>query len=138
MALNAQRLEGHWQEIKGKLRNRWGQLTDDELQQARGDVEQLIGTIQRRTGEARDSIRSFIEELGETPTMKQAADTIRGYAETAAESMQGVAQQASEGLRTGMREGRHMIQQHPLESVLTCFGIGLATGVALGILLRGR
>jgi len=54
MTVNQQTLEGNWNEIKGKLHERWGQLTQDDLQRARGDVDQLVGLIQRKTGEARN------------------------------------------------------------------------------------
>ena len=69
-------------------------------------------------------------------TIQQAAETVRTYAEGAAESFQGAAQQASERVSEGMREGRYMIRRHPFESVATCFGIGVVTGVILGILMR--
>jgi len=57
--MNQQIFEGNWNEIKGKLREKWGQLTDDDLPQVRGDAEQIIGTIQRKTGEARERLNSI-------------------------------------------------------------------------------
>ena len=41
-------LQGNWEEIKGKLRKKWGQLTDNDLAQQVGNVEQLTGLIQAR------------------------------------------------------------------------------------------
>ncbi len=61
--MNQQILEGDWNEIKGQLRQRWGQLTDDDLPQIRGDAEQIIGAIQRKTGEAREAIAHYLQEL---------------------------------------------------------------------------
>ena len=61
MNVNIQALKGNWNEIKGKLRNKWGQLTNDDLQQARGNIDQLVGLIQRKTGEARTSVEKFLE-----------------------------------------------------------------------------
>ena len=61
MTLNQQTIAGHWREIKGKLRERWGTLTDDELETAQGNTEQLVGVIQRRTGESAEKIREFLE-----------------------------------------------------------------------------
>ena len=58
--MNQQILVGNWNEIKGKLREKWGQLTDDDFQQIRGDAEQLIGVIQRKTGEAREAIEEYL------------------------------------------------------------------------------
>lgn len=51
--INQQILEGNWNEIKGKLRQKWGQLTDDDFPQICGEADQIIGIIQRKTGEAR-------------------------------------------------------------------------------------
>lgn len=138
MALNTQTLQGQWQEIKGKLHEKWGALTEDDLQQARGNVEQLVGTIQRRTGETRESIRKFLDGLGEDgeSMMHQASAAVRGYAENAAESVQEAAHQASEKVSEGMKESRYVIRRHPFESVATCFGVGVVTGVLIGILMR--
>ena len=54
--LNQQTLQGNWNEIKGKLQSKWGTLTDDDIAIFNGNVDQLVGTIQRKTGEARASI----------------------------------------------------------------------------------
>ena len=61
--IDQQILEGNWNEIKGKLRQKWGQLTDDDLPQIRGDLEELIAVIQRKTGEAREAIQRYLQEV---------------------------------------------------------------------------
>ena len=48
--VNQQALEGNWNVIKGKIRTHWGQLTDDDLPQFHGEVDKLVGTIQRKNG----------------------------------------------------------------------------------------
>jgi uncharacterized protein YjbJ (UPF0337 family) len=53
--------QGNWDEVKGKLRGRWDSLTDDDL--FNGNVDQLIAIIQRKTGEAREVIEKFFEQL---------------------------------------------------------------------------
>ena len=60
--MNEQTLQGHWNEIKGGVKKKWGQITDDDLRMAQGDVDRLVGTIQRKTGEGRDAIMKFLEE----------------------------------------------------------------------------
>jgi uncharacterized protein YjbJ (UPF0337 family) len=42
--------QGRWEELKGRIREKWGQLTDNDLEKARGNLEQLIGLIKERTG----------------------------------------------------------------------------------------
>ncbi len=55
--------EGAWQEFKGSLKSKWGDLTDDELDQGRGNLEELIGTIKRKTGEAGEVVRDAIRKM---------------------------------------------------------------------------
>jgi uncharacterized protein YjbJ (UPF0337 family) len=55
--VNEDTLKGQWMQLKGKVREQWGKLTDDDLDQVEGQSEQLIGKIQQRYGVARDEAR---------------------------------------------------------------------------------
>jgi len=149
--VNEQTLQGNWNEIKGKLRSKWGQLTNDDLQQAQGNTDQLIGLIQRKTGEARNSIEKFLTDLtsGGGSTVGQAAETAREYAQQAMETVQQRSQQAAEqfrqqyntaaeSVRHGYEEAETMIRERPTESAAVCFGVGMLVGVILGLTLRSR
>lgn len=57
------RLEGNWNEWKGRLRSQWGELTDDDLEEVQGNVQQLIGLIQQRTGDNVDDVHAKLDEL---------------------------------------------------------------------------
>ena len=59
--MNQQTLEGNWNEIKGKIRTRWGQLSDDDLSLVHGQVDKLVGTIQRKNGRGAGSHRELFE-----------------------------------------------------------------------------
>ena len=48
--MNWDRIEGSWTELKGKVKEKWGQLTDDDLEQAAGRRVQLLGILQRCYG----------------------------------------------------------------------------------------
>lgn len=52
--MNWDRIEGNWKEFKGRIREQWGKLTDDDLDIAAGKRDQLIGRIQERYGIARE------------------------------------------------------------------------------------
>jgi uncharacterized protein YjbJ (UPF0337 family) len=52
--MNRDVLEGKWKEMKGKVKEQWGKLTDDDLDRAEGRAERLIGLLQQRYGYARD------------------------------------------------------------------------------------
>lgn len=149
--VNEQTLQGNWNEIKGKLKSKWGQLTNDDLQQVRGNLDQLVGLIQRKTGEARQSIETFLEDLtaNGASSLNQAAETAREYAQQAMESVQNRTQhaaesmrrgydQASQQMRHGYEEAEDMIRERPAESAAVCFGVGMVVGVILGLALRGK
>jgi uncharacterized protein YjbJ (UPF0337 family) len=137
---NQQILEGNWNEIKGKLRQKWGQLSDDDLPQIRGDVEQIIGAIQRKTGEAREAIEGYLQEMagGSASAIGTAAEAAYGYAQSASETVQHTAKQAADQVRAGYREAERFVRDRPGESLLVCFGVGLITGVVVALSLRSR
>jgi uncharacterized protein YjbJ (UPF0337 family) len=149
MALNQQTLEGNWNEIKGKLHERWGQLTQDDLQKTRGNVDLLVGLIQRKTGEARERVEQYLSELTANGGggVSRMAEAVRGYASTAAEAARGYASTAGESadeararaaemLRGGYAQTERMVQQRPMESLAVGFGAGLITGVIIGLVMR--
>jgi len=137
---NQQILEGNWNEIKGKLRQKWGQLTDDDLPQIRGDMEHLVGVIQHRTGEAREAIETYLQEVSGSAASAAgtAAETVRDCAQHAAENVQQTAKQAAGRVRAGYNEAERFVRDRPGESLLVCFGVGLITGVVIALSLRSR
>ena len=52
--MNQDTMKGQWKQLKGKAREKWGKLTDDDLDRIEGRREQLVGKIQERYGVARD------------------------------------------------------------------------------------
>lgn len=60
--MNWDQIKGNWTEFKGKAREKWGELTDDELQEARGERDQLVGLIQEKYGKAKAEAEKEVEE----------------------------------------------------------------------------
>lgn len=58
-----QRLRGSWKQLRGRIQETWGALTDDDLDRSEGRLEQLIGTIEARTGEKRAAIERKLNEM---------------------------------------------------------------------------
>jgi len=59
--MNRDTLKGQWTQLKGQVREQWGKLTDDDLDQVQGQSEQLVGRIQERYGIARDEAQREVE-----------------------------------------------------------------------------
>jgi uncharacterized protein YjbJ (UPF0337 family) len=56
------RVEGNWMQLKGKIKERWGKLTDDDLNVIAGRRDQLEGKIQERYGYAKDRAKQDIDD----------------------------------------------------------------------------
>ena len=56
------RIEGNWKQLKGKIKEQWGNLTDDDLDKIAGKREQLEGKIQERYGITKDAARKDVDD----------------------------------------------------------------------------
>ena len=59
------RVEGNWKDMKGKIKEKWGKLTDDDLTVINGKREQLEGRIQQRYGYAKDQAKKDVDAWSE-------------------------------------------------------------------------
>ena len=62
IAMDWNRVEGNWKEAKGKVKEKWGKLTDDDLTAINGQREQLEGRLQQRYGYAKDQSKKEVDE----------------------------------------------------------------------------
>ena len=71
--MNEDTLKGQWTQLKGKIREQWGKLTNDDVDQIQGEAEQLIGRVQERYGvakdEARRQVNDWLKTKRETPAV---------------------------------------------------------------------
>lgn len=158
--ITRQELEGNWNSVKGKLQEKWGQLTDHDLVQFKGDANQLIGAIQAKTGETRRSVEDFLQNAMKNgkPAVQQAVSAAKDYAEQAKEmasdrldqarqmASEGIDQarhmasqgydQAVESVQAGLEEAQAVVRRSPMESVAVAFGAGLIAGVITGLVLK--
>jgi uncharacterized protein YjbJ (UPF0337 family) len=138
--INQTTLKGNWNEIKGQLRKHWGQLSNDDVQTFDGNIDQLVGLIQRKTGETRSAVEDYLNDLTENgaDVISAATDSARQYVQGAAQKIQDGSRQAAETFRQSYEDAEEMVRQRPSESVAVSFGIGVFVGLLFGLTLRGR
>lgn len=122
-------LHENWDAIKEKLRGKWMELTDDDLNASKGDLEHLIETIQRKTGEATESVESFFGQIlsnGNT-AFNQANDSIREGA-----------QKANDSIRNIYADMEDAVRNRPASSIVIGLAVGILTGLALSLFLRKK
>ena len=62
--MNKLQVKGDWNIIKGKLKQRYANLTDDDLRYVEGQEEELLGRLQKRTGQRKEQIEEALEACG--------------------------------------------------------------------------
>ncbi len=154
--INEQTFKGNWTEIRGRVKEKWGSLTDDDLVLAEGKADQLVGIIQRRTSESREKIEHELDQM--TTSYGSHMDQIRQQASTAAASARDYAEQATDAARQQYEQLQQQFQDQygqvaqnlqakysdaesavrskPIESVVVAFGTGLLAGVVMGLCFR--
>jgi len=140
MAINAQELQGQWNKLRGQVKERWGQLTDDDLQIQGGNVDQLVGKIQQRTGESREAIEKFLTDLtsGGASAVAQATQAVSNFAQQAGDRLRDRYGDVADQARDRYDMAQDIVRHNPSQSVATAFGVGLVAGLIVGLALRSR
>ncbi|WP_027418746.1 CsbD family protein [Crocinitomix catalasitica] len=63
MSATTDKIKGNWNQLKGKVKQEYAELTDDDLKYAEGKEDELLGRIQEKTGKTKDEVKSFIDKL---------------------------------------------------------------------------
>jgi uncharacterized protein YjbJ (UPF0337 family) len=134
-----EKLMGNWNQLKGKVKQKWGQLTDDELSEVEGNFDQLVGLVQQKTGQGRAQIERTLSELSDQAggAFTNVTETARQYMDQASEQVRGAADQLRERAQQGYEGAQQMLRRRPAESVAVAFGAGLMVGLLVGI-VAGR
>lgn len=61
--MNKLEIKGNWNEVKGKLKQQYGELTDDDLTYAEGKEDELLGRLQKKTGKSKEQLIDEINKL---------------------------------------------------------------------------
>ena len=61
--MNQDQARGKWDQIKGKAKKAWGELTDDDFKKAEGSTDKLYGLIQQKFGDTKEAIKAKLDQL---------------------------------------------------------------------------
>jgi len=132
--LNQQVLAGRWNEISGKLKEKWGTLSDDDVRAFNGNVEQLVGRVQHITGESREAIEKFLGQIADEGS--HVAAGIRDAMGARAAQFVETAHDGYDAVRQRYSDAGKVVQEHPGQSIAVSFGLGLLAGLGLALALR--
>ena len=75
--MNWDQVEGKWKQLQGTVKQKWGKLTDDDLDQIAGSRDRLVGKIQERYGIARDAAEQEVNSWSVPPAPETAEERHR-------------------------------------------------------------
>jgi uncharacterized protein YjbJ (UPF0337 family) len=129
--MNWTTLQGDWNQAKGKLKSKWGRLTDDDLMQAQGHKDRLVGMIQQRYGIGREKAEEQLEEFMSNEDgwltrakegVSDAVDKGKEYVEKGKEYVQNT---SISRMASDLKE---LIAKHPVHSAVIGIGLGFLIG----------
>lgn len=138
--VNQEVLRGNWNSIVGMVKEKFGQITGDDLSKVDGNIEQFVGLLQRKTGQTKQQVEAFLEECcGNASSYVSSATEAAGKA--ASHASRFVAdgyERVAEGAERGYDYARSAVGRRPVESVALVAGVSLLAGVLLGLSLCNR
>ena len=138
--LTKEELSGTWNDIKGRVKQEWGNITDDDLKAVEGSIDRLVGLIQKKSGEARLEVEKTLRSLSEQSAgmLGSASQAVQGAAQAAQDYAHQYAGQATDMAKEQYTRAQDLVRQRPAESVIVSFGTGVLIGVVVGLLVRSK
>ncbi len=122
-------LAQQWTDVCARLKQKWSQLSEADFRACEESVERLVEQIEQKTGESREVIEQFLAQL---------ADEAAAAASELRDKLHVGAGYAADSARQGYQAAERVVQQRPGQSLAVAFGLGVAAGVGVAILLRDR
>jgi len=126
--MNWSNVEGNWNEMKGRVKEKWGKLTDDDLTQVGGKHDRLVGVLQQKYGMAKDKVEEQLESFfaNSEGWVAEAKGKVNEVYEKGREYIQSTSPTDMAG------DLRELIGRYPVQSVIVGVGVGFLVGQVFG------
>jgi uncharacterized protein YjbJ (UPF0337 family) len=128
-------LSGNWNSIVGKVKEKFGQITNDDLTKIHGNMDQLVGLIERKAGQTREQAEEFLSAFYD-----KAEGTFRNVSQKGHQAYNQASEMLDEGMKQvsqkageGYEYAKDTVTRRPAESLAVVAGLGLLAGIAIGI-----
>lgn len=127
-------VQGTWNQLAGAVKTKYAQITGDDLAGVNGNIQQLAGVIQRKTGKAREEIDEFLKSVSDSTstTVGRISEAASDMANTASETIREGYDYARDVSRDGLKAAAETVQHRPGEAMLLAMGIGVVAGLIIG------
>jgi uncharacterized protein YjbJ (UPF0337 family) len=132
------RVEGNWKQMRGRVKERWGKLTDDDLTVIAGRRDQLEGMIQERYGYAKERARREIEDWYHSmeSNLSEQIESLRSGIQTLSSTVERIAKEQTPRARSRatdiFNDAEDAVKRNPVPAL----AIALSLGFLIGVLTR--
>ncbi len=117
--MDSNRIEGSWNELKGKAKSKWGNLTDSELTQIGGKKDELMGRLRARYGYSKDEAKQEMESWLES--LEESSDTVMAQVTAAKDG----AKQVADNITTAMQKS---VENNPAATLAMVAAVAFVIG----------
>ena len=133
-------IQGTWNQLAGAVKSKYAQVTGDDLAGVNGNIQQLAGVIQKKTGKAKEEIDQFLRSITDTTatTVGRMSEAASDMATKATETLREGYDYARDVSRDGLKAATETVQHRPGESMLLAMGVGVVVGLIIGTSIGGK
>lgn len=135
-----EKLSGDWHSVVGKVKEKFGQITNDDLSKIQGNMDQLVGLIQQKAGQTREQAESFLANMND-----KAGNAFRDVTEKGQQAYSQASEMLDEGVKQvsqrageGYEYARETVARRPAESLAVIAGLGVLAGIAIGVSMGSK
>jgi len=124
-------VQGRWNEFSGAVKKKYSQITGDDLSAAKGNIQQLTSVIQRKTGQAREEIETYLSSISSKSldSLGAASHLATEYLDKAGTSIHDGCEHAKDATQDSYESEKEPVGTKPVEAIAIAFGLGVALGI---------
>ncbi|MDX1925872.1 MAG: CsbD family protein [Pirellulaceae bacterium] len=143
--------QGNWKTIIGAVKEKFSQITGDELTGIEGNLDKLIGLVQRKSGQSREWVEAFLTDASDASKdvaqrvsntasqyASQAVEVVRDNYENLSNAAHRGYEQVSDAASRGYDNTVKTVSNRPLESIAIALGCGVLTGLVVGLSMASK
>ena len=124
-------VQGRWNEFSGAVQKKYSQITADDLSATKGNIQQLTNVIQRKTGQAREEIETYLSSIASKSldSLGAASHLASEYLDKVGKSIRDGYEHAKDATQDSYESAKESVGTKPAEAVVIAFGLGVALGI---------
>jgi uncharacterized protein YjbJ (UPF0337 family) len=131
--MNTEQLKGNWNQLKGQIKEKWGDLTDDQIEAAKGNCDLLVGKIIEVYGvgkeAAQEQVNKFLKHINKKTGDEEGGESGNG-------SFSEQISHATDVVKENLGEASEAVVEYIKNKPFTSMAIGFGAGVLLSLLIR--